>query len=161
MNTDIRRKLSSARAAAAAVAFALAVLASGCAGPNAPSPNAAHPLPPSAPPAVELGPSIAVLEVAEFRAGPGHDVQLVLVETSGLSGATFGTPLLRAPGGNTDGGCPQLHRVGPGGRWDMDASMSYCAPVGDGSRAGMTVIVQYTDDAGRRGTLTATMQEVQ
>jgi len=170
MSSDIRRRSYSRRAAAGALAVVLGMLGVGCAGgnaPNAPSTTIAPgpvpqrpPAPPPLPPA-QPGPPVAVLAVVEFRSGPGNNVHLILAETSRLSGATFSTPLLVSPTGNTDLGCPELHRVGPGQRWDMEASMSYCAPLGDGTRSGLTLIVEYSDDEGRGGTLTATMTEGQ
>jgi hypothetical protein len=72
----------------------------------------------------------------------GGGAHLVLVETTGLSGAI------------------RLNPIKAGQKWSM-SEMGYCAPAGDGSRSGLTVIVDYRDDHGRAGTLTATMAEPQ
>jgi hypothetical protein len=53
-----------------------------------------------------------------------------------------------------------VSRVQPGGTWNMD-SLGYCAPgpaEGRSPTATLTVIVDFGDDDGRTGTLTATVQ---
>lgn|SRR5688500_9997147 len=136
------------------------LLAAGCGGnslptrasdlaPSAPAPASPAPLP------LLPGPPVAALEVVRFTSGPGNDVQLILRETSGQSGATFESPILVLSNGNTDTGCRGRNTIARGGTWSLE-SMGYCAPVGDGSD-GLTVIIHFQDDEGRVGTFAATM----
>lgn len=125
--------------------------------PGAPAPLPTPQARASAPPSPDPG-TLAVLQIVEFRDGPGaYGVKLVLAETGGRSGAYIETPVLIGADGQTkDYGCGGLERIEPGGTWDMD-TLSYCAPTGDGSAEGMKVVVTYVDDEGLRGTLEATM----
>lgn len=153
-----------ARQGAVALSFALSALACGdgerTAGPTmpiAPPPTVAVP---PRPLVVPPGPSLAVVEIAEFRAQGPNGPKVVLVETGGRNGAYLDAPILELPNGGRDYGCGGTYRIEAGGRWDMD-SLGYCAPSGDGTPGGLTVIVTFVDDEGRPGSVTATIPEEQ
>jgi hypothetical protein len=137
--------------------MALALTGSACG--SGASPTAAIAPPTTMPrPAASPGPSgppIAVLAVAEFGPGRVTDVRLVLIETSGRSGATFDPPIIVKRNGDREIGCGG-GRIAANGRWELDSS-DYCAPLGDGSSEGMGVLVHFQDDGGRRGTMASTM----
>jgi hypothetical protein len=136
--------------------IAFALLAAAC---HDALPTGAAPPPPPPPARLQPPPEVAGIPTATLRVvrftSLGSDLQLIVAETGGVSGATFGSPVLVMADGNTDTGCPGLNRVPAGGQWSMD-SMGYCAPTGDGTDA-ISVVIDYQDDAGRRGTFTATM----
>ena len=132
--------------------------------PVAPPPPTPEP-PPGPPRAVLAFTTLTAISravVAPGQYAPGqyaYDVTLVLAETGGASGAWISALTLAGPSG-LDLGCPgQVIRIEPRSSWDM-ASVGYCAPGPPGGRsptARLTVVVEFLDDEGRRGTLTSTV----
>jgi hypothetical protein len=147
-------------------------LSSGCAGgvsPSAPS-NVTPPAPVPAPGPVSTN---AVLEVSGFRVTvlpdpPGgfyFQERFTLTETGGRSGATIQDIESSVNGTVTDSTGPSCWvepiRVAPGSTLDaFDAgwdSLLYCAPFSYGRTvtAGVAIVVNYIDDEGNRGRVSA------
>ncbi len=145
--------------------FVLGASLSACGGGASPTTPSVLPISPVPP-----GPPTTVLAVSLFTVTPippsqasdwiEYRVKLRLSETSGKSGATLKTITLSAAG-TTDYGCGEVVGINPGETWDLD-SLGYCAPgvslhtVG-ASVSRVSLFVAFTDDEGRAGSLTTSV----
>jgi hypothetical protein len=131
-----------------------------------PSPPAAVPLPTTA--ASLVIERISVLVYPQQLGDPfGYEPRFQLRETSGNSGATIQNIFvgdLMGGGDNTDAGCWRATlRVPPGGTLDTFYTddgfkwLGYCAPSSDGRTQSpeLRLVVSFTDDEGRTGTVQA------
>ena len=146
----------------------LAFAVVGCSAPISPSePSsgavATSSAPPSGAPVATL--AISSFDVTLFGVSNGRYVYrptLVASETSGKSAATLTDIVLSIPGGDSfsvlvHGGVPQ--RVPPGQTWNLSMSPYYPAFVDIDSRseiANVLVTVSFTDEEGRRGSVSNT-----
>ena len=139
------------------------------------APSSPGPLPPvwTPPPSPPPPASIAMLAIEQLSVVPlsdprfGYDVRFQLRETSGNSGATLQDVFvgdLFGGGDHTGPGCwGQALRVPPGGTLDTfysDAGrnwLSYCGVGGSHPTKSVRVLVMFTDDDGRLGSVVATL----
>ena len=161
---------------ASLTAVAVGVLFVGCSQPTSPTVTSPAPSVPGPAPAPA---ATSVLAVSRFMvtvippAKPGdvfnYNEKFVLTETSGKSGATVQKIASSTDKGDseiTDAGCWQnTIRVEPGGSLDVFevgrdsiGDLSYCAPsVPSSTEAShVSIVVTFTDDDGRIGTVQAT-----